>query len=543
MKKFGNLLFWLAALGICGLMTWLTLDSGKDFLIYNVSVLCVMLLIIVITWAGGLARMNRVRRDLNQATETLEDVRGGRLPLKTVVGPNASLFDTEYLDEKYHEYLRFLYKSNAAVDIADYIGEYEINNYTWRRTVEMVPDILTSLGILGTFMGLVWGLKGFNPVSYEAMAGSITSLIDGIKVAFVTSIYGLSLSVAYSSSVKNDAGALSEALDRFTDMYYLVAVPPTDTAAANRIAASTKENTEAIREMSDEIALKITDSVKDALLPATGELQSAVGQLADVYSGRQEELMREIAVAVSESMREEFFHEFEDMRGLLRESNKAQEAFIDLVSQSGKQMAGDVREYSRAVQAAAADTEKIHERNAGMISDQQGAMQEYTDSMTKAVRAMQSSAESSAKLLEQMSRRIDTMEKLTKESEENASVAKNYAKEAHRAYNRSTMTAADEMDEIAMLTDRLDHMIILMERSQKQQQKAKDSRFGLFGKKKTETDEERRARRERRWETREEEAVSPSDDDIPEELLDLDIDLDALNKDGKSGFASDADDF
>ena len=47
MKKLGTLIFWLAALGICGLMTWLTRDAGFVFLTYNVGVLCVMLLIIL----------------------------------------------------------------------------------------------------------------------------------------------------------------------------------------------------------------------------------------------------------------------------------------------------------------------------------------------------------------------------------------------------------------------------------------------------------------------------------------------------------------
>ena len=69
-----------------------------------------------------------------------------------------------------------------------------------------------------------------------------------------------------------------------------------------------------------------------------------------------------------------------------------------------------------------------------------------------------------------------------------------------------------------MLTDRLDHMIILMERSQKQQQqqKQKGSLFGgIFGRGRSETDEERRARRERRWETREDE--DEFDEQLPDE--------------------------
>ena len=490
MKKLGTLLFWLAALGICGLMTWLTRDAGFVFLTYNVGVLCVMLLIILITWAGGLHRMNRVRRDLDRACDTLEDVRKGRLPLKSVVGVNASLFDTEYLDDKYHEYLRFLFKSNAATDIADFIGEYEINNYTWRRTVELVPDILTSLGILGTFMGLVWGLKGFNPVSYEAMAGSITSLIDGIKVAFVTSIYGIALSVAYSYSVKENVSGMSESLDRFTDMYYLSAVPPTDNAAMNRIADSTRENTTAVREMSTQIAQQIGESVN-----------SSLGQ---------------IAASVAESMKSEFFREFEDVRNMLRESNKAQEEFLKFVDTSEKQMTKNLREYSQASAKAAQDADLIHERNSGAIREQEEAMKEYTDNMSKAVSSMSRSAERSAKILQEMDERIETMEKLTQEGEQNAAQARNYARDARRSYNRSVSMPGDELDEISMLTDRLDHMIILMERSQKQQQqKQKGSLLGgIFGRGRSETDEERRALRERRWETRGEE------DDFDTELTD-----------------------
>ena len=492
MKKLGTLIFWLAALGICGLMTWLTRDAGFVFLTYNVGVLCVMLLIILITWAGGLHRMSRVRRDLDQASETLEDVRKGRLPLKSVVGVNASLFDTEYLDEKYHEYLRFLFKSNSATDIADYIGEYEINNYTWRRTVELVPDVLTSLGILGTFMGLVWGLKGFNPVSYEAMAGSITSLIDGIKVAFVTSIYGIALSVAYSYSVKENVSAMAESLDRFTDMYYLCAVPPTDTAAMNRIADSTRENTTAVKGMSSQIAQQIGESVNDSL--------------------------GKIASSVAESMKSEFFREFEDVRNMLRESNKAQEEFLKFIDTSEKQMAKNLREYSQASKQAAADADLIHGRNAEAIREQEEAMKEYTDNMSKAVSSMSRSAARSAKILGEMDERIAAMEKLTQEGEQNAAQAKNYARDARRSYNRSISMPGDELDEITMLTDRLDHMIILMERSQKQQQqqKQKGSLFGgIFGRGRSETDEERRARRERRWETREDE--DEFDEQLPDE--------------------------
>ena len=56
-------------------------------------------------------------------------------------------------------------------------------------------DSFTSIGILGTFVGLVWGLKDFQPSDYEAMTSSVSSLVDGIKVAFLTSIYGIAFSI------------------------------------------------------------------------------------------------------------------------------------------------------------------------------------------------------------------------------------------------------------------------------------------------------------------------------------------------------------
>ena len=46
----------------------------------------------------------------------------------------------------------------------------------------MVPDIFTSLGILGTFLGLVWGLRDFQPTDYSAMTSSVEALVEGIKV-------------------------------------------------------------------------------------------------------------------------------------------------------------------------------------------------------------------------------------------------------------------------------------------------------------------------------------------------------------------------
>lgn len=88
-------------------------------------------------------------------------------------------------------------------DVEDYINEDEIDLHVHKKILEMAPDIFTSLGILGTFIGLVWGLKSFEPSSYETMTTSVSALVDGIKVAFLTSIYGIAFALIYSSGMKS----------------------------------------------------------------------------------------------------------------------------------------------------------------------------------------------------------------------------------------------------------------------------------------------------------------------------------------------------
>ena len=58
--------------------------------------------------------------------------------------------------------------------------------------LEHAPAVLVSLGILGTFIGIVIGLLDFDA---HAIKNSIEGLLDGLKTAFITSLVGMSLSL------------------------------------------------------------------------------------------------------------------------------------------------------------------------------------------------------------------------------------------------------------------------------------------------------------------------------------------------------------
>lgn len=70
----------------------------------------------------------------------------------------------------------------------------------WKRSdkhhafTQYAPTLLTTLGILGTFFGIVAGLLVFD---VESIDDSIGGLLSGMKTAFLTSLVGMMLSILY----------------------------------------------------------------------------------------------------------------------------------------------------------------------------------------------------------------------------------------------------------------------------------------------------------------------------------------------------------
>lgn len=61
--------------------------------------------------------------------------------------------------------------------------------------VSHAPTLMTSLGILGTFVGIVIGLLHFNTNNID---GSIPELLEGLKTAFITSVAGLLSAILFN---------------------------------------------------------------------------------------------------------------------------------------------------------------------------------------------------------------------------------------------------------------------------------------------------------------------------------------------------------
>ncbi len=64
-----------------------------------------------------------------------------------------------------------------------------------KRTIEYFPTLISTLGVLGTFIGITIGLMAFDTSNLDQ---SIPGLLDGLKTAFLTSLAGMFLSMLLS---------------------------------------------------------------------------------------------------------------------------------------------------------------------------------------------------------------------------------------------------------------------------------------------------------------------------------------------------------
>ena len=93
------------------------------------------------------------------------------------------------------------------------------------QLAELIPSLLTSLGILGTFMGLMQGLTGLDLNDAAKTIQSIPTLLTGMRFAFATSVAGIVCSLTFNMVNRMAVGHAFKALDAFDEAFYELAMP------------------------------------------------------------------------------------------------------------------------------------------------------------------------------------------------------------------------------------------------------------------------------------------------------------------------------
>ena len=128
-------------------------------------------------------------------------------------------------------WLRFLQNAEQLdrrglpTNVEDYINDDTVTHGPGNATLaELIPSLLTSLGILGTFMGLSRGLSSLNFADSAQLVEGIPVLLEGMRFAFGTSVAGISCSIVFNMLNRISQGSSYRAIDDFVTSFTQLAM-------------------------------------------------------------------------------------------------------------------------------------------------------------------------------------------------------------------------------------------------------------------------------------------------------------------------------
>ncbi len=165
-------------------------------------------------------------------------------------------------------------------DTREYINEESVVEKPGHaQLAELIPGLLTSLGILGTFMGLMQGLTSVDFSNAQGTIESIPQLLGGMRFAFATSVAGIACSLMFNMFNRMAAGRAIRALDNFEDAFYELAMPRPLQPEVQLMCQKQDEDARMAHlaeSMSNHIAASLEMAVGRAMSPLTQSLDTFI---------------------------------------------------------------------------------------------------------------------------------------------------------------------------------------------------------------------------------------------------------------------------
>ena len=138
-------------------------------------------------------------------------------------------FGQKTLDKLFSDYLEMAMEQREqgliVSDIEKVINDSSLSVRSWRGVVLQVSGTLTAMGLLGTFLGLITGVGGIAFGTLQETVTGIENLLQGLTVAFYTSIVGVILSIVFNAIYRIVWNMMLRSLQMFVEQFHMVVQP------------------------------------------------------------------------------------------------------------------------------------------------------------------------------------------------------------------------------------------------------------------------------------------------------------------------------
>ncbi len=250
---------------------------------------------------------------------------------------------------------------------------------TESRMLAAVPGFLTALGVIGTFIGLQLGLSQLNigaDAEVKEMMEGVGGVINGAKIAFMTSVWGVALSVLFNFIEKGLEQVARRKIRQLQTIIDDLFPRLSAECQLQRIADDGEQSRESLQGLAE----KIGDKMQETLLEATTGMQEAISAslleiltpVLDSVKGGSESTM--------DGLIKEFLDKFGEQGSQQRDSmNKASESVTGAVKDLSDSMTTFITDL-KASQDMSEDREKELIQS---ISSQVGHLVEQNEEQSK----------------------------------------------------------------------------------------------------------------------------------------------------------------
>ena len=227
-------------------------------------------------------------------------------------------------------WLRFLQNAEQLdrrglpTNVEDYINDDTVTHGPGNATLaELIPNLLTSLGILGTFMGLYRGLSTLNFENASELIAGIPNLLSGMHFAFGTSVAGISCSIVFNMLNRILQGTSYRAIDDFVTSFTQLAMSrPLDNDV--QLICQNQDRNFMLQGINDNLIDRLADSVGRSMTLAMNPVTDTMERFIVGATRNQIEGVNHIVARFLEEMDRRLGNNFSSMAGAMNQVTESQ---------------------------------------------------------------------------------------------------------------------------------------------------------------------------------------------------------------------------
>lgn len=372
-------------------------------------------------FAGCARPLSKVALALTRVTEDILDSDEDPKALWERYGKREKPFGNRRLDERYgaylHELRRLQAQNSLTADcrIEDYINEDLLHAAVNKPFCDQIGGIMTGLGILFTFIGLVFGLRNFDASSVDVMQSSTQAVVAGIKIAFLTSIFGLIYSVLFGLSYRKLMNDSTNALYRFQDAFTEYVRPTNEHGAENAMLRLQMEQNAALKSFGTTVGDQVSEAIITLMQPVVRELHDTITQYVTVAIEDQRAGMDKVVRYFLDSMNSSLGNIFVQLKNRTEELSRWQKDMIDAITSMTASTAKTGRDLAEAQALAVKITETMADYTAS-IEQLTAKQHEVTESMKRFIADRELAQEKEAEYLRSIGTAAETAAANSRES-------------------------------------------------------------------------------------------------------------------------------